>query len=89
MILSFLASTSDFEGYWIQKPEEELIECYGLNGTLLYCEQETVSVNGKDTYDILHHTISLTRDSNVVGHRSRTNEIHWGNNKTWIRRGTY
>ena len=88
-LLSYhLVAHIDFGGYWIEKPVEKTMQCYGQHGGILHCEYENCISNCQDTYDVLHDTLTLKRDLNVFGMFRLPNKVEWGSNKTWIRKGT-
>ena len=59
------------------------------NETSLSCEYDNCISNCHDFYGIQGDKLIYQRDSNVIGHYNRGNEVQWGNNKTWITKGAY
>ena len=88
-VLIFSVKITSYEGYWIQKSEEKILQCYGQNETILHCEDDSCITNCLSTYEVQDTTATSRRDSNVIGQHNLLNEIDWGNNNTWLQKGMY
>ena len=88
-VLIFSVKITSYEGYWIQKPEEKILQCYGQNETILHCEDDSCITNCLSTYEVQDTTATSRRDSNVIGQHNLLNEIDWGNNNTWLQKGMH
>ena len=85
----YLVSIKSYEGYWIQKPGEHAIQCYTQNQTNLICNDSSCITNCLSTYQVWNATATFTRDPNVIGTYNLIDEIQWGNNFTWQKKGKF
>ena len=85
----YLVSIKSYEGYWIQKPDEHTIQCYGQNRTILKCNDSSCITNCLSTYHVRNATATFTRDPNVIGTYNLIDEIQWANNFTWRKKGNF
>ena len=84
-----LVTSQNYEGVWIETPGEKILQCYKQNETTLSCEYDNCISNCHDYYGIQGDELIYHRDSNVIGHYNRRNEIRWGNHKNWTTKGAY
>ena len=88
IFLCHLVTIQNYGGYWIQKPAEKTIQCFGKDETILDCEDDTCITNCIRSYEIQNATATNKRDSNVIGYYNLQDEIQWENNDTWVKKGT-
>ena len=80
-----------FEGYWVQNAGDKILSCSSVDGAILNCETESCTTNCHDVYDIENDTLISKQHSNTIGNIrgdiGSYQDIHWGNNITWIKKG--
>ena len=83
----FLVTIDNYDGYWLQGQEKQLVLCSKKNDSILNCEKERCTANCHETYEIENVRIVSKRDSSSIGHFNWYDGIHWSNNITWIKKG--
>ena len=92
IIFLFLSVTAaNYEGYWIQTPDEKLVECHRTNEdeTSVNCEYADCIVNCHGMYQVDNVTIALMRDARVKGYYNRVDSIQWEDNTSWKKKRQY